>query len=52
MYEIVSDIISHSWTTGTSEQQYIYYICGALICLLVVAFVDTVRDVFRRFSRG
>ena len=52
MYDIVRDIIAHSWSTGSSDQQYIYYICGALICLLVVLFVDVIRGIFRSFMRG
>lgn len=52
MYDIIYDIIGHSWTTGTSEQQYIYYICGALICLFSVIFVDMIRGIFRSFTHG
>lgn len=52
MYEIISDIISHNWTTGSSEQTYIYYICGAVICILVVVFVDFIKDIFSGFFRG
>lgn len=52
MYDIISNIIDHNWTTGSSEQQYIYYICGALIVVLTVVFVDIIRGIFRSFSRG
>lgn len=52
MYDVIRDIIDHSWTTNSSEQQYIYYICGALICILTVIFVDMIRDIFRSFTRG
>ena len=50
MYDIVSGIIDHSWnTTSSGEQQYIYYICGALIILLTCVFIDLVYRVFRHF---
>lgn len=52
MYDIISSIIDHSWSTGSSEQQYIYYICGTLICLFSVVFIDMIRDIFRSFTRG
>lgn len=52
MYQIIMQIINHSWTTGSSEQQYIYYICGALICLFSVVIIDTVRDIFSAICRG
>lgn len=49
MYDLIADIIDHSWTTGTSEQQYIYYICGALIVLLTCVIIDLVYRVFSHF---
>lgn len=53
MYDLINDIISHSWSSNYSnEQQYIYYICGALILLLTVMFVDVIRDIIRGFIRG
>ena len=52
MYDIVHEIIGHTWVTGSSDQQYIYYICGTLICLFSVVFVDMIRDIFRGFTRG
>lgn len=52
MYEIISQIISHSWQTNYSgDQQYIYYIAGALIVVLTVAFVDLVKTTFQQFLR-
>lgn len=51
MYDIISGIIDHSWVTNSSEQQYIYYICGALIILLTCVFIDLVYRVFRHFWR-
>lgn len=49
MYDLINGIIGHSWTTGSSEQQYIYYICGALIVILTCVFIDMVYRVFRSF---
>lgn len=53
MYDIVSNIIDHNWITqGAGEQQYVYYICGALIVLFSVIFIDMIREIFRAFVRG
>lgn len=52
MYDIINDIINHNWTTGSNEQQYVYYICGALIVLFAVIFIDMIREIFRAFVRG
>lgn len=50
MYDIISDIIGHTWQSNyTSDQQYIYYICGALIIILSCVFVDLIYRVFRHF---
>lgn len=49
MYDIISNIISHSWTTGSSDQQYIYYICGALIVIFSCVIIDLVYRVFSHF---
>lgn len=47
MYDIINNIISHSYvSTGSNEQSYIYYACITLICLLTVLFVDIIRDIF------
>lgn len=55
MYEIIKSIIDHSWvagTTSTGDQQYIYYICGAVIVVLLVVFVDVIRGIFHGIFRG
>lgn len=53
MYDIISNIIDHNWITQNSgEQQYVYYIVGAIVCLLVVVIVDFIRDIFCGFFRG
>lgn len=49
MYDLISRIIDHSWSTGSSEQQYIYYICGALIILFCVVVIDLIYRVFSHF---
>lgn len=52
MYDLISNIIDHSWSTGSSEQQYVYYVCGAVIIILLVFFLDLVYRIFNRFIRG
>lgn len=52
MYDLISNIIDHSWiSTNAGEQQYIYYICGALIIILTVVFIDLIYRVFSHFWR-
>ena len=54
MYDIIQQIINHVYQGNTSygDQQYIYYICCALIPLFAVVFIDLIRDIFRRFIFG
>lgn len=53
MYDIIVNIISHEWVSNyTGDQQYIYYICGCLISILTVVFIDEIRSIFRRFTHG
>lgn len=54
MYDLIERIIAHSWNTNaynSTEQQIIYYICGSLIIVLTVTFVDLLYRVFRHFWR-
>lgn len=54
MYDLIKEIISHTWDTNSysnTEQQYVYYICGVLIIVLVVVFIDLIYRVFRHFWR-
>lgn len=51
MYEIIDNIIGHSWTTNTSEQSIIYYICGALIIMVVCVLIDLLYRLFSHFWR-
>ena len=50
VYDIVATIIDHEWVSNYSgDQQYIYYICGALIIMLTAVFIDLVYTIFRNF---
>ena len=52
MYDIIENIIGHNWQSNyTSDQQYIYYICGALIMVMFAVIIDLTYRVFRRFWR-
>lgn len=52
MYDIISGIINHNWITQNyGDQQYIYYICGALIVILTAVFIDLVYRVIGHFWR-
>lgn len=53
MFDIVSEIIDHVYESQYSgDQQYIYYICGALIIILTVVTIDLVYRVFSHFWRS
>ena len=53
MYNLISNIINHNWISQSAgDQQYIYYICCALIPLLTVVFIDFIKDIFSGFFRG
>lgn len=54
MYDLIKNIIGHNWTTttGSNEQQYVYYIAGALIVILTVTFIDLGYRVFSHFWNG
>lgn len=52
MYDIIESIIGHNWVNNyTSDQQYLYYIAGAVLILVFVVLVDLVYRVFRHFWR-
>lgn len=52
MYDIVEEIIAHAWESNyTSDQQYIYYICGALIVVMTSVLIDGIFRIFRHFWR-
>lgn len=55
MFSVVERIIQHVWNNDTwnnTEQQVIYYICGALIIVFTCVFVDLVYRVFSHFWSG
>lgn len=53
MYDIVSNIIGHEWVSNYSgEQQYIYYVCCALIPLFAVVIIDIIRGIFSSFVKS
>ena len=53
MYDLIDRIIGHSWVSqGANEQQYIYFVCCAMILILTVAFIDFIKDIFSGFFRG
>lgn len=52
MYDLISALIDHNYVTGDSMQQYIIYICGALIVMLTAVVIDGVFRVFTHFMRG
>lgn len=52
MYEIIENIIGHVWNTQyNGDQQYIYYICGALIIIFAIVIIDLVYRIFSHFWR-
>lgn len=48
MYNVIYDIISHTWSTSSSEQQYIYTTCCVMIVVLSAVFID----LFYRFFKS
>lgn len=52
MYDILNQIIDHAWISNYSgEQQYVMNMCCALIPILTVVFIDTIKSVFSSFLR-
>lgn len=53
MYDIISNLISHTWIRDyTNDQQYIYYIAGTVIILFVVWVFDIFTQLVKAFRRG
>lgn len=53
MYNLIESLIDHVWQSNyTGDQQYIYYIAGAIIIIITVTFIDLVyrliRGIFRK----
>lgn len=54
MYDIIKEIIDHTWNTTTNnstEQQVIYYIVGALIIILTTVFLDLIYRIFNSIMK-
>lgn len=51
MYDLIDRLINHSWVTGNSEQQYIFYACCAIIIILTVVIVDLIYRCISHFWR-
>ena len=52
MYDIIKSILSHDWISqNAGDQQYIYYICGALIIVTFVVVIDLIYRIFSHFWR-
>lgn len=49
MYDVIVDVIGHSWSSSYSEEQIVYYICGALLCMVSCAVIDLVYRIFAHF---
>lgn len=50
MYDIIKNIIDHTWVTqSTGDQQYIYYIAGCIIVIFSVVIIDLVYRIFGHF---
>lgn len=54
MYDLIQAIINHVWdnTMYGSEQQYIYYTCGALIVIYSVFILDKLFDFIINIAKG
>lgn len=51
MYDVIYNIINHVYDSGDRGEQYIYCICGALIIIFTITFVDLLYRVFRHLWR-
>lgn len=52
MYDLISGLIDHAWESSYGgDQQYIYFICGALIVLFTVVIIDLVYRIIGHFWR-
>lgn len=49
MFDIIRNIIDHVWTTGSNDQQYIYYICGSVIVLSFIFIFDLLAQLVKSF---
>lgn len=55
MFDVIYGIVSHAWESdgwNNTEQQLYVYICGSLIIILTVTFIDLIYRVFSHFWNG
>lgn len=53
MFDVVYNIINHVWSdSGMIDQQIVYEVCGALIIVFSVTFIDLIYRIFSHFWRG
>lgn len=53
MYDLIYNLIGHSYVQGDSLQQYVMYITGAAILIITAMFFDVVIRLFSNFwKRG
>lgn len=50
MYDLINQIIAHTYSSGDTMQQYIIYTCCALIIILTAVFIDMVIRILFRFT--
>lgn len=51
MYDLIIDIIGHTWDASqysSTEQQYVYSICGVIIIIVLVVLVRWIDRIFMR----
>ena len=51
MFSIIQQIINYSSSSGYNQDSYYLNICGALIIIFSVIFIDMVFRIFRSFWR-
>lgn len=52
MYDLIYNMIGHQWVNNyTTDQQYIYYICGSIIIILTVVIIDLIYRCISHFWR-
>lgn len=51
MYQVIYNILQHSYTQGDNLQSYVLYTCCTLIVILVITFIDLIYRIFSNFWR-
>lgn len=48
MYDVIERLINHTWQSNySSDQQYIYYIVGTVIVILIVYVLDLIKSIIK-----